>query len=439
MTDFNGLGILLEEKEHPLHETIENIRQEEFEKEIHQDHENENISSEAGSELLLPPLPDEEDINPIVPSIFSTNTYTNNTTMENKSLSGFNSPFSNTDKNLESSYFTEDSRRGSDYSEILSNSCLSSYELSSPGLNMDSNTFQNFPSTSANTPAKDASQPSTSPLKRLKSLKNGIRKLSLSSKSAPVSNLPTPTLPIRPVLSPIQTFSKRSSQDSSDSILTDNNFMNSSDRQSFPSLTMSKRARALSSSALTPLTPSYSSPVITLSENLQNSKRSLLNIEHSYFDSLQTSKNNQNNNLSNNIEGEYYKSNDRNRSITELSKPSELLDYLMFLKDQKKSVTDAFELTRQRLKDSGWCSEHDLNNLQLQQDSSLCQLETKLLQIKERLDSEFNMSLFNESSQMCTNSRRFSERTINSDIEKQALSPSLKTLENRCFSFSEIR
>ncbi|CAH2354059.1 hypothetical protein CLIB1423_14S01112 [[Candida] railenensis] len=486
MSVFNGLGILVEEKESStIDEKFDTVQTEFIED-----------SSEACSEILLPPLPDESEI--ANNQIFA-NTQSKNES-RSASVSGMNSPYLGDEKkqNFEANSQISEAKE-SDYSELLSNSCLSSHDLSSLSggagvFAIDSSApFQIFPSIS--TPAKgkegknntdkdvgSSSQQSTSPLKRLKSLKNGIRKLSLSSlnsnssvsKSAPATNSSTPITSQRPILSPIQTSiansEKSLSQDSSStnsdsyesSSNTDNNPSSTTNSHSLSIMTnssyplsISKRSRAFSGSALTPITPPYSSPVITLSDNLQNSKKSLLNIEHSYFDALNVSKS-QNHTL-NNIHGaqsnssnsssarfdyddDLHSSNSPIHSVSELSKPSELIDYFMFLKEQKKTVIDAFEVTTRKLKESGWCSEHDLNNLQLQQDSSLCQLDTKLLQIKERLDTEFNMSLFNEST-INSQGNNASHHSNGFEVlqKQQTSSPSLKVLENRCFSFSEIK
>lgn len=296
-----------------------------------------------------------------------------------QSVSGFNSPYFE-QKSFEANYF-DDSRRGSDYSEILLNSCLSSYEYTTNAAGagqatgggvggFDSSTgFQIFPSMS--TPAKDelnnntnnnketSSVQSTLPLKRLKSLKNGIRKLSLTSKSAPTTNLSTPVPLSRPILSPIQTTSSSNQQipvqhqHSNNSTSADNSSTNSSDFSNLMNpIILSKRSRAFSGSAIsTPTTPPLQSPVITLSENLTNSRKSLLCIEHSYFDSLNQAKgvsttkssslsrseNDTDNDNDHDIENE---DNDISPvySVSELSKPSELIDYFMFLKEQKNQL-----------------------------------------------------------------------------------------------------
>lgn len=48
---------------------------------------------------------------------------------------------------------------------------------------------------------------------------------------------------------------------------------------------------------------------------------------------------------------------------------------------------------------SGWCSQYDLHNLQLQQDSSRCQIDTLILRIEERLNRDFDYSMLNNESQ----------------------------------------
>ena len=133
----------------------------------------------------------------------------------------------------------------------------------------------------------------------------------------------------------------------------------------------------------------------------------------------------------------------RIESISELSSAQDLISYASFLDKQKKSITDAFELTRLHLIQSGWCSDHDLNNLQLQQDSSLSQLDTKLIQIEERLNREFGVSLLtnvtNSKNKNVANSSKLKSQAqrVVKDSKEMPISPSLKVLESRCFSFTD--
>lgn len=435
---------------------------------------------EAESEVLLPPLPEEDDVSLARPSLTSTESAPlngNGNTLQSASGSRTSTPHLDQKPTFDTNYY-DDPLRTADYSDILLSSCLSSYEshalsgadnVAFGGLAIDKAPFHIFPSMAALTtndakPADSDSQQSTSPIKRLQSLKNGIRKLSLSSQANKVtlSNTHPPVTSNRPSLSPIQTtlsnlsaatnrFSQDSSTNSELMLLTDNvsNMNLSYDKMSQYAISLSKRSRALSGSALTPITPPFSSPVITISDNLLTSKKSLLNIEHSYFDSLNLAKANAqgghndvngagNATTDSSLSGNNFDHGDDQsssvHSVSELSTPSELIDYFMFVKEQKKTVIEAFETTRERLQSSGWCSEHDLNNLQLQQESSLCQLDTKLIQLKDRMDTEFNMSFFSDETKESGHAAQVTPKT-----QKQMSSPSLKVLENRCFSFSEFR
>ena len=121
-------------------------------------------------------------------------------------------------------------------------------------------------------------------------------------------------------------------------------------------------------------------------------------------------------------------------SISELNNANELLNYSVFLKQQKKSFVDAFELTRQHLIESGWCSDHDLNNLQLQQDSQSSQIDTKFLEIEEKLNRDYKMSLFNP----IPVKKNGAGRTLSLESHDSPISPSLKVLESRCFSFADV-
>lgn len=121
-------------------------------------------------------------------------------------------------------------------------------------------------------------------------------------------------------------------------------------------------------------------------------------------------------------------SHQRIKSISELTTLDELLDYSSFLHQQRDTVVHAFEVAHKRLQESGWCSTHDLQNLQLQQDTSLCQIDTKLLQVEEKLNADFDTSIFNNKPQQ---EKKEKEKEL-------PRSPSLKVLESRCFSFADL-
>ncbi|KAG2736620.1 hypothetical protein G9P44_000710 [Scheffersomyces stipitis] len=473
-------------------------------------------SDSIEAEVLLPPLPDED-----APDLVTNETRSLATNEDadsdsaassyhtkNHSISQIQSHNQNQIQNQTQSH-NQISAQNSEssiiyndhYSEFFQHDqSFSNYALDSPSLVIDSN-FQLFPSlssqnsvnqsqashaaaSSANTTTDSTtSVPThTSPLKRLKSIKNGIRKLSLSSSKENSSNSTkqhdkqqNQQQLNRPILSPLQVDLARSidptatshsihhsatgshsSTSSSNSSLS--SVFNNSTLPSVVSAThngvTNSRPRTLSNSAsLNPITPPLTSPVITISENLSATKKTLSSIDQNYIDSLNTSFSNSltistrsSSNASEFIpDATESESLARHRieSISELSSAQDLISYASFLDKQKKSITDAFELTRSHLIQSGWCSDHDLNNLQLQQDSSLSQLDTKLIQIEERLNREFGVSLLtnvtNSKNKNVANSSKLKSQAqrVVKDSKEMPISPSLKVLESRCFSFTD--
>ncbi|KAK6459188.1 uncharacterized protein RJT20DRAFT_124372 [Scheffersomyces xylosifermentans] len=478
---------------------------------------NGNTKSEPiESEILLPPLPDEagDVVNStslmMRSSVSDLKSLSNNTNSNNShhnhspSLSHDESADSRSSTSSFSHYALKDEPSGLNHSNAYSDffahdQSFSNYALDSPSLMIDSN-FQLFPSVSSSTtnngslsgamnPAssnsssfvdgdKVASPSNSSPLKRLKSIKNGIRKLSMSSSkdttnSNTSSTSSTPTLksqsqqPNRPVLNPLQIdtwranditsapaphFSQHTPHSSHSSTSSSSSFASSTFNSSVPSVTSGthkkSRSRTISNALLTPVTPTFTSPIITISENLSSTKKTLSNIEQNYIDSLNTkysnsvsissrSSSNASDQMVEESDGEQFSGRGRIESISELSNAEDLVSYASFLEKQKQSITDAFELTRKHLTESGWCSDHDLNNLQLQQDSSLCQLDTKLIQIEERLNRQFGVSLLNNKQNSRLRPKNKAQLSLSNEAKEASISPSLKVLESRCFSFTD--
>lgn len=428
-----------------------------------------NPTANTTTESLLPPLPDAvEDLTS--PAAAFANSY---------------------EDSLSASTDNDSLHSNINVGEIYqhSKSSFSNYALDSPKLLLDHhNSLQVFPSliktgepssnlntttnglassitsTTAATnhsSANSTTNERTSPLKRLK---NGIRKLSLSSNNsnnssscstptAPkfnpltlpssvinnnsitaMSTAPLNPIPLRPILSPIQvskpmtSISQQTNQQQQPPQLHSAS-SSTSTNSSFSSKI--ERARALSqgTTVFTPVTPPAASPVITIGEDLSNGKKTLLKIEQTYFDSNQVN------------------------SVDELIRVEDLLSYLQFLIQQRTIVDDVFQKTKEKLQASGWCSEHDLNNLQLQQDTSRCQIDTSLLKIEERLNREFSCSVLgNDNSSSINVAKRTPKSTVTStsiashskqssmlgEEREPTITPSLKVLESRCVSFTEI-
>lgn len=231
----------------------------------------------------------------------------------------------------------------------------------------------------------------TSPLKKLKSLRNGIRKLSLSrTNSASNGSASIASIGIHSISTAATTLSndtpstnepsvsRRSYSPKRESIEQDAlSCLSTAD-----SLTLSEkpfRASLTSTNLASPTTPPVNaSPVITISENITSSKKNVSNIEQNFFD-----------NLSNGL----YKVS----SVSELNGVQELVEYLAFLNQLRSLVNEAFKATRDRLIKCGWCSKDDLNNLQFQLDASLLQIDSKILKVEQILNELYNMSIMSDS------------------------------------------
>lgn len=309
----------------------------------------------------------------------------------------------------------------------------------------------------------------------LRNLKSGIRKLSLGSSA-----------PSRPSLNPIQTSLGNMSLTASNSPVTStpsyrapekvvNNqadtrdasykrhshnsshlSMSTSDTSSICSMNttaatsssackVAKRSRTPSNPLLTPLTPPLTSPVITLLENLSSTKKTLSEIENAYFETLNSQLlngvNERNALLSlESSEGSaqlmHHHGRGRVSSITEMSSSADLINYSTFLLQQKKSFTEAFELAKLHLMQSGWCSEHDLNNLLLQQDTQVAQIDTKLLQIEEKLNRDYGVSLQSKYASVTPTATNLRVKELAE--HRTSASPSLKVLESRCISYTGL-
>ncbi|CAI5757292.1 unnamed protein product [Candida verbasci] len=423
--------------------------------EKHQPEEYIEYLSNSNSEILLPPLPDAiEDLNTNISNYIASDGDNQSTTTST----------SNHDNISSSASFT------SDEFQIYNNksSSFSNYQLDSPNLlnENNNNKLTYFPSVSTqvfndsnislglntttptpmtsttNSASNNSTNPNTSfektsPLKKLKSLKRGIRKLSLSSisnnianSSASSSSNSTPTTPkfstlsntstqntslnIRPSLSPIQAEEVKTNHQYHQHSSSSSTSTVSSLTSSLRNTNTNKRNRTLSQGTTTnfsPVTPPplLTSPIITISENLSTTKKTMSSIEANYFDSLQNSNKN---------------------SIEELNDIDELINYSSFLRNQKLQLIDIFNKTREKLEKSGWCSQTDFVNLGLQQDSSSCQIDTILLKIENKLNKDFNYSILNnevkkEEIQVQTQTHGF-------------ISPSLRTLESKCNSFTNF-
>ncbi|KAI5963782.1 uncharacterized protein KGF55_002662 [Candida pseudojiufengensis] len=365
--------------------------------------------------------------------------------------------------------------------------------LSSIPLNNSSSSVPQLSSLTTNLNQTNSSDSSTttektSPLKKLKSLKNGIRKLSLGSNNNSNSNISTPITPkfpnlastnsvtksftLRPTLTPLQFDNDNKSsnltiatptpipQPNTSNTNHQHHHSSSSSASTSSSLTSILRAKRVRASSqgnfnnnnnninpvFTPITPPpMVSPIITISENLQSSKTTMNNMEQNYFESLATQTNST-------ISSTTLTSSPNTKtiqpitSIEEMKNINDLINYFHFLYNQKQSISKIFEKTKEKLNKSGWCSTTDLNNLQLQQDSQNCQIDSTIAKIEEKLNRDFNYSIINQNNYFTDDDNENEREDDDEEVEdydikdefKNTISPSLKVLESRCFSFNDI-
>ncbi|PSK39504.1 hypothetical protein C7M61_002121 [Candidozyma pseudohaemuli] len=393
--------------------------------------EAENRPAEAFGEPLLPPLPKGEPfLRLILTSFVSLNDLP-------ASSSHNHSHLALTDDGL---------------GDFLLNGLYASYELDLPSLRIDAMPLQ-FPGEQL-LPSQVPPLPATLgllPLRRLKSLKKGIRKLSLlkitnssddkkplflplqSSEVSLVSlnqlhsalsvessqSQPFQAQPIQvQATAPMGQHSHSNSQSNS---LQSHGPSVSSAATSGPASVSdelpTRRRTLLNPMGSVASTPPVPSPVIMLLENLTLSKKNLSDTEQSFFDNLQSDAH-----LASLRE-------ERIDSIDKLTTSDELIEYLLFLHEHKKLIESAYAVTKDRLSHLGWCLSSDLENLSLQRDLSLSQIDTKLLKIEERLNLRFNLSMLNNASVQPKVMLVRASKT-------PSMSPSLKMLESRCLSFA---
>lgn len=442
----SGLGIVLEEVEPPV--SLRALLVSPLPQMAPQPHS--SAPSFAESESLLPPLPD--DAAATVPRTATTSPLGVPSRLHFQ-LTG--SPVASNIEFVDDSQLSQLTSHVTDVllpqeprsvlSELFSDHLL--YELDSLALNQSTNiSFPPVEQLSLASNSVNLHQPpsltsgssglNTSPLRRLKSLKKGIRKLSLLkiasllSSSTPVVS-ETAVAP-RPVLSPMHTnLSQDASLLSSAGDSLRSSMFSVLAAAGVPTTAGSTpqgpghplathgvlakvRRRTLSGShsSLTGTTPPLPLPIITLSENLTSTKETMVDVEQNFFENIGSGATSDSDNLG------------------KLTTSEELMEYSAYLNEHKKTVVRAYDATHERLNSSGWVSNHDLENLSLQRDSSLSQIDTKLLQIEAKLNLEFQLLMLSNRTLPVPRGK-----TLSNSMREASLSPSLKVLESRCFAF----
>lgn len=373
MSDYNGLGIVLEEK-------------------INQSHLQENQQSmdminrqPMDIEVLLPPLPNENLDDDDNRSGLGTS---NDTTNKRISALITNPSTPVSDYSIESSKDkdTIEVDANMDEDEISStqhsffnhnNTSFSTYDINSPSINLENSLV--FPSVS-NSTNNSTQSTNHSPLKRLKSFKNTIRKLSFNNKSMNNNTnndggSSTSTGPTSVPNSDVNHDSYKSSQSNITGninlITSGSNSINESIRPHINPINSHFKSNSHDSydstnlfeskmKCITPTTPPLSSPIITLSENLNICKENVDKIEQNYFETFKLD--------SSNLKG-----------------VENLESYYNYLINEKSTIEDTFNLTKNRLMKSGWCSQDDLNNLALQKKVQLEKINYKLDEVNDKL------------------------------------------------------
>ncbi|GEQ71121.1 hypothetical protein JCM33374_g4802 [Metschnikowia sp. JCM 33374] len=476
----SGLGIVLE-----VSERVQDLRNAPVDPSSHAMTGTQASSSQmpyALDESLLPPLPESDDNRIVLPKrpnlrIMSSGS---SAAAPMRTPSSSSSVFPG---NMTNTPFSDIS--DSEDAFIIPQSC----EMDSRSLNIDalpvafpsleshapsSSSLQNIPSLGA----ASAQPPSTSPLRRLKSLKNGIRKLSLSRMGSSTSVAASQTQEVsgainRPLHSPnnSESFQNDNSSSSSGGESVKSTF---STYQSSSAHALNGHSNAISTTSSTPqasshthtssmgsnnsipkmrrrtisvsnsftsATPPLPSPIVTLSENLASTKQNMASIEQNFFENWITNPGNNpadypsqissfsQKNVANDDDTFSGSMADAADKLAILNTPDDLVEYSIYLSEHKKSVELAYDVSKNRLVSSGWCSGHDIENLNLQRDSSLSQIDSKLLQIEAKLNTDFNISFLNNKNMQQIGARQKCDT-------KETLSPSLKDLESKCLYFS---
>lgn len=393
----NGLGIVLEEPS-----TVDSSN-----KQVLKSNRKSSNATEV-EESLLPPLPDEDNLNESISISLNakdeeSDSYTeNNSSNSNESnhsnfnvltnsmassMHGFNEEqgsFVEPELHINSSNLSSDN----DFFYKNSNNSFSTYELDSPSINLD----PFFSSMSNNNSSRDLSRDNkdkeTSPLKRLKSLKKSIRKLSLSKSnsasnvninglngsstnitginptySASTSNI---TSSLGPALNPITTSILSSKMDRPQLSPLQNHFKTLSLDSNGSVTTGESKVKCM-----TPTTPPYLSPIITLTDNGNVTKESLQKIEQNYFSTF--------------MKTQTQEDVPQEKELVDIQDQTTLMNYYNYLINERSLITETYNLTKSRLVKSGWCSTDDLNNLSIQKNNQLCQIDSKLKEINMKL------------------------------------------------------
>lgn len=341
--------------------------------------------------------------------------------------------------------------------------------LSSPALEPPTPMLRNFLTlliSLSTHPTQQTTSTTSSLLNRLKILKKGIRKLSLSrigslmSLAGSVSALSTEhsTNSVRLSLSPVHAdsineFSSLSSDCESSPLSMYSGMAmrkasyscsaafgkqaglgecanhitqahSTSTAQALP-LKSRRRTLSLSQTQWSGAGLGFALHIITLTDNLDSSGENLSSVDQSFFESLNHSPMS-----TNTTRSEINQHEEAGDALSKLNTPEDLFNYLIYLIEHKKSVQDAFFVAKERLLSSGWCSKLDIENLNLQRDVSLSQIDTKLLQVEEKLYSEFHLSILNNVNVPVT------ESCLNFEPARECMSPSLKSLERKFILFS---
>lgn len=452
----SGLGIVLEESDSPVLLRTGFLPKE---------------KTTIESETLLPPLLHELDLpeKPVPILVLGSSAGSASPSLSSPSDSGVHPQLPQLDQDLQSlvvpTGFTSESSEIEFDSKLLS---FPSIEPPTPALT----TFLNLLASLSTQPSQQAGSVNSSPLSRLKSLKKGIRKLSLSRIGSSISlaaSSSTPPIDQSPVAtrinlsptqmeyhndlcslssnsdsSPLSTFSGLGLRNAScscppsygkHSSTAESCQLNSTSAlphtNSVGQILLPKsRRRTLSQSYWSGNASTLPQPIITLSDNLPSSSENLSSVNQSFFGTLSQSPLSGHTSNADSTKQHFEDSGD---ALDKLNTPEELIDYLIYLSEHKKSVEEAYAVAKDRLLSSGWCSKHDIENLNLQRDVALSQIDTKILKIEAKLNSEFSVSMLNNIDVLPSTKSNNGRKP---EITREPLSPSLKVLEKKYLLFS---
>lgn len=124
---------------------------------------------------------------------------------------------------------------------------------------------------------------------------------------------------------------------------------------------------------ISPLTPSLNSAVVTFGDPNFSAKSTISASENSLIFPQ--------------------RNRSRTASVNEAKGVQDIISYLQCLNQEKATIIEAYDTTKERLLNCGWCSEEEVSALQSQKEASLYNIDAKLSEVECALNNK-NGSIF---------------------------------------------